>query len=215
MIRKTLVVGPFQCNCSILVCEKTKEAVVIDAGDEFPRIEAALKELDVRVKWSLHTHAHLDHIGAVKELKTVLPTAQIAIHRDDHDMYKQLPLQGRMFGFNYDEPPGVDQFLEDGQAVAFGEHRLTCLHTPGHSPGGLCFRVEAGALAESPFLFSGDTLFRESIGRTDLWGGSLDVLKKSIKQRLYSLEGETQVLPGHGPMTTLEYEAKNNPFVNR
>ena len=215
MIFETLVVGPFQCNCSILACEKTKEAVLIDAGDEGPRIASRLKQLGVTVKYSLHTHAHLDHIGAVKDVKGAAPGAKVCLHRDDHEIYRMLPQQGRMFGFQYDEPPPVDRFLEDGEEVVFGDGvSMTALHTPGHSPGGLCFRFKEGQLGEKPFLFSGDTLFFESIGRTDLWGGDFGVLSKSIKERLYSLDEETDVLPGHGPRTSIAHEKRENPFVS-
>ena len=213
MIRKTIVVGPFQCNCTILVCEKTREAIIIDAGDEIDRIRDELQKLNVVVKYSVHTHAHLDHIGAVDGLKKFSPQTAICLHRDDHEIYKNLPMQGKLFGFHYSEPPAVDEFLEHEQTLRFGEHSLSVIHTPGHSPGGICLKFSEGTLAESPFLFSGDTLFRESIGRTDLWGGDHGLLVKSIKQRLFPLPEETNVLPGHGPLTTLAHERRENPFL--
>jgi hydroxyacylglutathione hydrolase len=114
MLKKhTLVVGPFQCNCSILVCERTKEAIVIDAGDELERIVAACQKAGVTLKYSVHTHAHLDHIGAVKGLKAAMPATKICLHKDDNQLYEALPMQGQMFGFQYDVPPPVDHFMQD------------------------------------------------------------------------------------------------------
>ncbi len=213
MIQETLVVGPFQCNCCILACEETKEAVVIDAGDEYDAISKRLRALGLTVKYSLHTHAHLDHIGAVHGLKAEYAAAKIALHADDADIYRMLPQQGQMFGFHYDAPPAIDVMLQDGQEISFGRHKCQVIHTPGHSPGGACFHFSGGELGTAPFLFSGDTLFHESIGRTDLWGGDFGTLKKSIQGRLFTLEEETAVQPGHGPRTSVGHERRKNPFV--
>lgn len=211
--RHALVVGPFQCNCSIVVCEKTKEAIVVDPGDELERIVAACEKSGVNLKYAVHTHGHLDHIGAVKGLKAKIPTLKIALHQGDEDLYGNLPMQGRLFGFEYETPPPIDHYLNDGEELSFGEQRFKVIHTPGHSPGGVCFRFEAGALSQVPVVFSGDTLFQRSVGRTDLWGGDHRQLIKSIKDRLLSLDGQTEVLPGHGAGTTIEAEAKENPFL--
>lgn len=208
-----LVVGPFQCNCSILVHPVTKEALVIDAGDEFQKIKARCEKLGVKIKYSIHTHGHLDHIGAVKELKTWAPQAKICLHKDDEWIYQNLPMQGQMFGIQYEVPPSVDQFLNDGEELVLGDVKFQMVHTPGHSPGGLCIRVKEGEIGKVPAVFTGDTLFQESIGRTDLWGGDHGLLIKSIKQRLLVLDGETKVFPGHGPSTTIEVEKKSNPFL--
>ena len=215
MIHKQLVVGPFQCNCSILICEKTKEAIIIDAGDEAPRIIEELKNQGCTVKFSFHTHAHLDHIGAVKELKAFSPSTKIALHASDLQLYENLPMQGKLFGVDYDVPPKVDQLIEDEETLSFGDGKeLKIIHTPGHSPGGVCLKFKEGLLGDKPVLFTGDTLFHESIGRTDLWGGDFSVLKKSIKERIYSQEKETVVCPGHGLRTSIEHEMAENPFVN-
>lgn len=213
--RIQLVVGPFQCNCSILVCEKTKEAIVIDAGDEFGRIKAACEKAGLRLKFSVHTHAHLDHVGAVGELKRWCPQAKIALHKADEQIYQNLPMQGQMFGFQYDVPPPVDHFLQDEETIEFGAHRFTVIHTPGHSPGGVCLKFGADEIegVQEPAIFSGDTLFQYSIGRTDLWGADHRQLIKSIKQRLLSLDEQTLVLPGHGASTTIGVEARENPFL--
>ena len=214
MIKKhTLVVGPFQCNCSILVCEKTKEAIVVDAGDELERITAACEKNGVKLKYSVHTHGHLDHVGAVGGLKKWSASTKIALHKGDEQMYLNLPMQGQMFGFQYDVPPPVDHFLQDDEELAFGEQRFKVIHTPGHSPGGVCLRFEAGTLSQAPVVFSGDTLFQSSIGRTDLWGGDHRQLIKSIKDRLLTLDEQTEVLPGHGAATMVGIEARENPFL--
>src|SRR4051812_40366611 len=138
MIQKhTLVVGPFQCNCSLLVCEKTKEAIVVDAGDEFERIKKLCESQGVKLKYSLHTHAHLDHIGAVEGLKKWKPDAQICLHKADEQIYNNLVMQGQMFGISYNPPPPVDKFVEHEETMRFGEHEFKVIHTPGHSPGGV------------------------------------------------------------------------------
>lgn len=214
MLKKhTLIVGPFQCNCSIVVCEKTKEAIVIDAGDEFARIKAECEKQGVKVKYSVATHAHLDHIGAVGELKQWSPTTKIALHKGDEWIYQNLPMQGQLFGFEYDAPPPVDHFMEHEETLSFGEHKFKVIHTPGHSPGGVCLHFDAGALDKTPVVFSGDTLFQMSVGRTDLWGGDHRQMIASIKERLLTLDEETVVHPGHGPRTTIAVEARENPFL--
>ena len=210
---KTLVVGPFQCNCSVIVCKQTKEAIVIDAGDEFPKIKKALTDLGANVVFSVATHAHLDHIGAFSELKSFSPKTQIALHRDDEFLYKILPDQGRMFGFSYDMPPLIDRYLQDEEEIQFGQQKFSVIHTPGHSPGGICLRFEAGSLGPEPVVFSGDTLFRSSIGRTDLWGADHSQLIKSIKQRLLTFDDQTRICPGHGPNSSVGLERRENPFL--
>ncbi|MBI3556942.1 MAG: MBL fold metallo-hydrolase [Deltaproteobacteria bacterium] len=214
MIQKhTLVVGPFQCNCSVLVCAKTKEAIVIDAGDEFDRIKAWVESQGASVKYSVHTHAHLDHIGAVEALKKWRPQTKICLHKADEGLYKNLAMQGQLFGIKYDSPPPIDQFIEHEEVLKFGDHKFSVIHTPGHSPGGVCLRFEGGELAPEPVVFSGDTLFQQSIGRTDLWGADHGALIRSIKDRLLTLDEQTRVYPGHGPATTIAVEARENPFL--
>lgn len=214
MLKKhTLVVGPFQCNCQILICEKTKEAIVIDAGDEMAKIRDSLAKAGVNLKYSVHTHAHLDHIGAVEGLKAWRPEMKICLHKGDEWIYKNLPMQGQLFGFEYAPPPPVDHFLEDGEELTFGDQKFSVIHTPGHSPGGVCLRFSEGKLGETPVLFTGDTLFAQSIGRTDLWGADHKQLITSIKDRLLTLDEETVVHPGHGPSTTLGRESRDNPFL--
>ena len=205
---QTIPVGPLQCNCSILVDENSRDAVVIDPGDEAPRIVAAVEKEKARVLALLHTHAHFDHVGATSAV-AMATSAAIRLHPADRPLYDALPEQAALFGMTAGPPSPVDQPLEDGEMVAFGGAALRVLHTPGHTPGSCCFLLEG----ESPRLFAGDTLFRRSIGRTDLWGGDTDQILASIRAKLYSLPPATPVICGHGPRTTIGEERASNPFV--
>jgi hydroxyacylglutathione hydrolase len=208
LIQHTAVVGPLQCNCVLLACPDTLEAVLIDPGDEPQKILSLVQAQGVRVKYLLHTHAHFDHIGATAAVKEALGAAP-CLHPADNEIYRNLPLQGRLFGFEMGEAPDVEKFLEDDEELSFGRFKLRVVHTPGHSPGGVCFQL----VGEDERLFSGDTLFRQSIGRSDLWGGDSLQLVKSIKQRILTLRHDTAVFPGHGPQTEVGFEKKNNPFL--
>jgi hydroxyacylglutathione hydrolase len=229
MLERTVVVGPFQCNCRLLACPRTGDALLVDPGDDAPRIlreiraaEAALGK-PVRVRWLLHTHAHLDHIGATRVVKEALvreaaadagALATIALHADDEEIYRNLRMQGSLFGLQYEDPLPVDHRLRDEEELRVGDLRLSVIHTPGHSPGGVCFRLhEDSAAGSTETVFSGDTLFQRSIGRTDLWGGDLDTLVGSIRRRLFTLDGDTRVCPGHGPDTRIGEEMRENPFL--
>lgn len=209
MIQKTFVVGPLQCNCTLLACEKTREGVLIDPGDEAQRLISELQKAGVTIKYLLHTHAHFDHIGATGGLKAHTG-AQICLHQADQFIYEMLPVQGQMFGMEFQAAPPVDHFVKDEEILRFGEHSLQVIHTPGHSPGGICFKLTSGE--ES--VFSGDTLFQGSIGRTDLWGGDYELLIGSIKKRLMVLNDDILVVPGHGPQTLIGKEKRTNPFLN-
>lgn len=204
----TVAVGPLACNCSILIDEATGEAAVVDPGDEAGRILALLEEHQARPAVILHTHAHFDHIGGSREVKE-RTGAPLALHPADRFIYDMLPQQGRMFGFEFATPAAIDLEIEDGRTFAFGGEEIRAIHTPGHSPGSTCFLSEADGGA----LFAGDTLFRDSIGRTDLWGGSFETIEESIRRKLYSLPGSLRVIPGHGEETTVGREKRSNPFV--
>ncbi|NBX76092.1 MAG: MBL fold metallo-hydrolase [Proteobacteria bacterium] len=208
MIQKTFTVGPLQCNCTILACEKTLEAVIIDPGDEPQKIIQHLNQMGVSVKYLLHTHAHFDHIGGTKGVKAHT-LAPVCLHSGDQAIYEMLPVQGKMFGMHFESAPPIEKFLQDEETLRFGEHEIQVIHTPGHSPGGVCFKLTGG----DETLFSGDSLFQGSIGRTDLWGGDYDQLIKSIKQRLLVLDDDIGVFPGHGPSTLIGKEKRNNPFL--
>lgn len=201
-------VGPLACNCAILVDEVSGLAAVVDPGDEPARILAALERADARAATLLHTHAHFDHIGGTADVHRSTGAA-IRLHPADGFLYDILVEQGRLFGFRFDEPAAVTAPLADGEEIAVGASSIRVIHTPGHSPGSSCFLVGG----ETPLLFSGDTLFRDSIGRTDLWGGSFPTIERSIRERLYRLPDDLAVVPGHGEETTIGREKKHNPFV--
>jgi hydroxyacylglutathione hydrolase len=205
MILETFEVGPFMVNCYLVGCEQTREAMIIDPGDMGDRILARAKELDIEVKHIVNTHGHADHIkdnGLIKA-RTGAP---IWIHQSDAPM---LPVPNHnlsaFFGFSITSPP-ADRFLEEGTDFVLGNLTFKVIHTPGHSPGGIC-------LLNDKTLFAGDTLFRDSIGRTDLPGGDFDTLDRSIKERIYPLDDDVIVYPGHGPPTTVGFEKQHNPFV--
>lgn len=204
----TFPVGPLGCNCSIVADPATRQALVIDPGDEPDLILDVLAKNELTPIALLHTHAHLDHVG-VSALLSRITGAPILLHEGDVPLYENLLGQAAAFGFDIDPPGTVDRFLVHGETVACGGGSLEVIHTPGHTPGSLCFRMTG----ERPLLFSGDTLFRRSIGRTDLWGGSTPQILESIRRRLLTLPGDLTVLPGHGDETTIAEEARANPFV--
>ncbi|OHB75016.1 MAG: MBL fold metallo-hydrolase [Planctomycetes bacterium RBG_16_59_8] len=208
MIREDIVVGPFMCNCVILGCEKTREGIVIDPGDEAEEILHIVRRLDLKIKHLVHTHGHLDHIGATAQVKAETG-ATILLNKGDLPLYESLAKQAAMFGLGVREPAPVDLFLDDGDTISFGEHTMKVIHTPGHSPGSLCFKLDE----REELLFSGDTLFQYSIGRTDLWGGSFEKIIASIKDRLLTMPDDVHVFPGHGPDTHIGAERKKNPFL--
>lgn len=228
MLEKNIVVGPFQCNCRLLVCPSTGDAVLVDPGDEAEKILTEAKKLQtpsghvVNVKYLLHTHGHLDHIGATRTVREKLETGtagiiqapKIALHRGDEPLYQNLRMQGQMFGFTYDEPLSVDHYLEDGEEFLVGEMKFSILHTPGHSPGSVCIKLHEDRGAKIPeTVFSGDTLFQGSVGRTDLWGANQDLMFKSIRNRLLVLDDDTRVCPGHGLNSLIGIEKRQNPFL--
>ncbi len=205
---ETFPVGMLGCNCAIVADRGTREAIVIDPGDEPERVLRVLQDSGLKAVALVHTHAHIDHVGT-SALVSRLSGAPLLMHESDAPLYAILPEQAALFGLEIDAPARLTEFLADGQVVRCGDSGLTVLHTPGHTPGSVCFRLEG----EHPLLFSGDTLFRRSIGRTDLWGGSTPQILASIKERLFTLPGDLAVLPGHGEPTTIAEESRLNPFV--
>ncbi|MBF0235647.1 MAG: MBL fold metallo-hydrolase [Desulfamplus sp.] len=205
MIIKTLEVGPIMANCYILGCEKTKEAVVIDPGDDADDILMALSKFGLKVKYLLNTHGHFDHVGANKRMKEVTK-AQIMIHAEDEPMLSQLGRAAASFGLSAENSPGADSHLKDGDEISFGEITLKVIHTPGHSRGGICLYADG-------HVFVGDTLFSGSIGRTDLPGGDYNTLISSIREKIFHLPDNTIVYTGHGPETTIAKEKRTNPFL--
>jgi hydroxyacylglutathione hydrolase len=205
---QTIPVGPLQCNCSIVADADAGEAVVIDPGDEAERIVSALAKTGCRAIALLHTHGHFDHIGATAAVKRATGAA-IRIHPADRWLYDSLPEQASFFGLSAEPPLPPDGGLNDGETISVGRFRLHVLHTPGHTPGSTCFRLEG----ETPLLFSGDTLFRRSIGRTDFRGGDTGAILSSIRQKLFTLPPDLRVVCGHGPDTTIGQERRENPFA--
>lgn len=209
----TLPVGPLQCNCTILMDEISKSAVVIDPGDEADRILEELKRMDAKPIALLHTHAHFDHIGGSSDVARATKAA-LRLHEADRLLWEMLPQQASLFGIAMPGPLPIDAPIADGERILFGAGKLRAIHTPGHTPGSTCFLLESDDLAsEDRILFSGDTLFRRSIGRTDLWGGDADQIAASIRGRLYTLPPETRVVCGHGEDTSVGEERRDNPFV--
>ncbi|PKL77337.1 MAG: MBL fold metallo-hydrolase [Candidatus Melainabacteria bacterium HGW-Melainabacteria-1] len=205
---ETFPVGMLQCNCSIIACDETKEAIIVDPGGDAPKILQKVHDQGLTVKYLLHTHAHFDHVGATAAVRAATG-AKVLLHPGDQWLYDNVPLQGQTFGIPTEPTEPIDQGLEHEMQFAFGKHASLVLHTPGHTPGSCCFHVGG---TES-HLFAGDTLFRNSIGRTDLWGGDAELILKSIKSRLLTLDDSTTVYTGHGPATTLWQEKKANPYL--
>jgi hydroxyacylglutathione hydrolase len=213
LVRESFQVGALGCNCTIVACPDTHQALVVDPGDEAPAIMKALARLGVTAVKLVHTHAHFDHIGATGSLADKTG-AEIWLHKDDRWLYDNAALQAQMFGLPPPAPlPPPTHELAGDEVLSFGRREARALHTPGHTPGSVCFFVESPG--DTPILFAGDTLFKGSVGRTDLWGGSFPQLTTSIQQRLFTLPGDTIVVPGHGPETTLAFEKEENPFVGK
>jgi glyoxylase-like metal-dependent hydrolase (beta-lactamase superfamily II) len=198
---------------------------VIDPGDEPDRIIKALEGCKtpsgvlLSVDWILHTHGHLDHVGGTRGVKEHFSGSKIAIHRGDEPLYRALGKQAQLFGLHvrkpFDrEPLPAEHYFEEGEPIRVGDLALTVIHTPGHSPGSVCLGLhEDSALGFRETLYTGDTLFQGSVGRTDLWGANSDQMFKSIHDRILSLDDDTRVCPGHGPDTEIGMERRSNPFL--
>jgi len=211
MFLETRAVAPFFKNGFLLGCEKTREAIVIDPGDEAAELIGLIDLARLKVRRILLTHAHMDHVSGVARLKAATG-ALVALHQDDLFLYESAVQQGLLFGYTVDPAPKPDFFFEPGVPLSFGGYEVHVHHTPGHSPGGVCLQVgPAGAVGRD--LFVGDTLFAGSIGRTDLPGGNYDVLMASIRGVLFGFGDEAVVYPGHGPKTTIGDERRTNPFL--
>jgi hydroxyacylglutathione hydrolase len=222
MIHEVLPVGWLQCNCSILGDPETREALVLDPGDDVDRVLEVLARHSLTVRVIVSTHAHIDHVGGLQRLHAVTG-APVLMHGDDLDLYRHLDLQAAWLGVRPPETAQIDQVLKEGDTLRWGRFAASVLHTPGHTPGSVSLYLppDAGkviALPEIPGadegkLFAGDTLFAGSIGRTDLWGGSMPQILRSIREKLLALPDGTLVYPGHGASTTIGEERATNQFL--
>jgi glyoxylase-like metal-dependent hydrolase (beta-lactamase superfamily II) len=211
MLIRTAAVPPFHKNGYVVVCERTREAVIIDPGDEVDELLAAANKDRAKIKLILLTHAHLDHVTGVTQAR-LATGAPIWLHRDDLFLYNGVVEQGRMFGLRVSPQPAIDSFYKPDTPLAFGDCAIDVHPTPGHSPGGVCLAIgeSAGAVRE---LFVGDTLFAGSIGRSDLPGGDMTTLLESIRSVLFRFPDDSRVFSGHGPVTTIGEEKRTNPFL--
>ncbi|GAB4011812.1 MAG: MBL fold metallo-hydrolase [Bdellovibrio sp.] len=210
---ETRPMGSFACNCTLIYSDISKEAIIIDPGNDFDSLDRWVAPMKLKIVALLHTHAHFDHIGH-SSMASEKYGAPIFLHDGDLFLYQALKQQGMFFGQNVGDPKPVDAKLMHEQTFSLIDPELkdflTCFHTPGHTPGSCCFYTDK---LEQPLLMAGDTLFRGSIGRTDLPGGDMNKIVDSIKSELYTLPDETMVITGHGPMTRIFEEKKSNPFV--
>ena len=218
MIIEEITVTQFQQHTRIVGCEKTKKAICIDPGDEAERISEVIEARGLELQAIALTHAHLDHVGGVANLKRLRPAASVIIHAADEPLYMALPeqpawlgiprSQWALYGFSYEEPPAVDKYWEDGETYEVGELAFQVLHCPGHTPGHVVLFNE-----KERKVFVGDCLFAGSIGRTDLPGGSSEQLMDSLMNKIVPLGDDVEVYSGHGPQTTIGHEKRTNPFL--
>jgi hydroxyacylglutathione hydrolase len=220
MILEHRAVPPFMKNGFTLGCEETREGVIVDPGDEVDELLAAAERHRLDVKAILLTHAHLDHVTGVARAKQALGVP-VWLHRDDNFLYERVVQQGQMFGLPVDPQPPIDHFYDGEGPLRFGRYEVRVLHTPGHCPGGVCLAItkdtkdtkETKETKELPTLIVGDTLFAGSIGRTDLPGGDMETLLRSIREVLFSFPDECVVWSGHGEPTTIGREKRTNVFL--
>lgn len=209
MIHEILPVGPLQCNCSIIGDETSREAIIVDPGDEIAAILAIVQKHNLLVKQIIITHAHIDHVGGAMKLREAIG-APILVNESDYALLKMLDVQAAWLGMQDPGKVEVAASLGEADKVQAGSLTASVLHTPGHTEGSLCLYFPA-----EKTLIAGDTLFSGSIGRTDLPGGSFEKIIRSIHSKLLALPDETIVVPGHGPLTTIAQERETNPFLKK
>ncbi|HOP39875.1 MAG TPA: MBL fold metallo-hydrolase [Geobacteraceae bacterium] len=207
MIVETVVVGPLMVNCYVLGCEQTREGLVIDPGGDVEDIFSVISHHQLKILTVINTHGHFDHMGGNNAVVSMCGSG-LLIHELDAPMLARADLTAQKFGLTVEASSPPTGFLHEGDTVSFGNYKLSVLHTPGHSPGS-CSLFGEGV------VFTGDTLFAESVGRTDFPGGSSSALGKSIREKLLILPDETVVYPGHGPSTTIGHEKLHNPYLTR
>jgi hydroxyacylglutathione hydrolase len=205
LIVKSMAVGPIMANCFIVGCEATRQAAVIDPGDEGGRILTAAAEDQLTIKYIINTHGHFDHVSANQEVQAATD-APILIHEKDAGMLNQISATAAGWGLSAENSPPPGQLVDEGDVISFGNIKLTVIHTPGHTVGGI-------SLATDGYVFVGDTLFAGSIGRTDFPGGDHGTIIASIQKKLFVLDDSVRVMCGHGPETTIGTEKRTNPFA--
>src|SRR5579872_424030 len=227
LIHEILPVGMLQCNCHIVGDPQTREAIVIDPGDDAERILEVIHRHHLKVTTIVVTHTHIDHVMGLRRMHQATG-APVYVHSDDLELYRMLEVQATWLGWNTPESVKIDQVLRDGDIIRWGRYQAQILHTPGHTTGSVCVYMPSDLPAAIPDasaaksssrepgkgrLFAGDTLFAGSIGRTDLWGGSFAGIIRSLKGKLLELPDDTVVYPGHGESTTIGKERASNPFL--
>ncbi len=208
MIFDVIVVGPLGVNCFIMGCEQTNQALVVDPGGDADRILAKIQEYGLTVAGIINTHGHFDHVGGNRQMIEA-SGAPLWIHSADAPMLSRVAQVSSMYGLSGENSPDADRFLTDGTFISFGNCSVKVIHTPGHTPGGCCLYIEP-----EQTIITGDTLFADGVGRTDLPGGSHDQLVMSIKTRLFVLPDQVVAWPGHGPSTTIGHEKRHNPYLD-
>jgi len=206
MIFESFEVGPLGVNCFILGCEDTREGVIIDAGGNAERIISAVEKHGLIIRKVINTHGHFDHIGANRAVLERF-NAELLIHSADAPLLNRAADVARAYGIRGENSPQPADFLTDGMSITFGNYQISVLHTPGHTQGGCCLYIES-----EKKIITGDTLFADSIGRTDLPGGSHEQLLESIRSKLFTLPDDVVAYPGHGPETTIGHEKQHNPY---
>lgn len=205
MIIKQFIAGLIENNMYLVMDEKSHDAVLIDASQDIPELKKVVDELGANVKYILITHGHFDHIMGLNSLKKTL-NAPAVICKDDLAISDNVNEFTRLFGVPDIVPPTYEKFVKDGDVLDVGDMQIKVIQTPGHTEGGVCYLIGEN-------LFSGDTLFKQSVGRTDLFGGNLEKIRHSVKEVLFKLDENIKVFPGHGPITTIAYEKKYNEII--
>ena len=198
--------GIFGATTYLVYDEKSLEGVIIDCTSSIDEIEKEIKKKNIKLKYILITHGHFDHVYCIAKIKEKFPSIPVMLHKDDMELLNQIPIQCSMAGIKEIKVPCIDGLIDENtQNLTLGKHEIKIIHTKGHSKGGVCYLIDN-------LLFSGDTLFRGSIGRCDLFGGNYKEIEDSIKNKLFILNEDIMVYPGHGDKTSIEYEKKYNPY---
>lgn len=206
LILKQFVQGPLENNNYLLIDEDSKEAVLFDCTQNGDEISAALKEFGAELKYILLTHGHFDHVLGVNDFKVKYPNCEVLVHEADKMLLDTIESFAKNFMVGKVEVQKVDRYINENDLIKLGDNEIKVIHTPGHTLGGACYLIDDK-------LFSGDTLFYETVGRSDLPGGDFEQLKSSIEEKLFTLKNDIKVYPGHGPQTTIGHEKANNQFL--